>query len=86
MHANHEVSLNTNQMDLPPKEQQSQQTVQRNPNAYKTMRDHIHPPRVSAPSCIVPPTKDECQALSGAPAPNFPWYGKGKSVHTNQEV
>ena len=22
------------------------------------MRDHIHPPRVSAPSCIVPPTKD----------------------------
>ena len=22
------------------------------------MRDHIHPPRVSAPSCIVPPTED----------------------------
>ena len=22
------------------------------------MRDHIHPPRVSAPSCIVTPTKD----------------------------
>ena len=22
------------------------------------MRDHIHPPRVSSPSCIVPPTKD----------------------------
>ena len=22
------------------------------------MRDHIHPPRVSSPSCIVPPTED----------------------------
>ena len=53
-----EVNLNTNQMDHPPEEQQSQQGVQRNPNAYKTMRDHIHPPRVSAPSCIVPPTED----------------------------
>ena len=48
-----EVSLNTNRMDPPPKEQQSQHGVQKNPNAYRTMRDHIHPPRVSAPSCIV---------------------------------
>ena len=24
------------------------------PNAYRSMRDHIHPPRVSAPSCIIP--------------------------------
>ena len=53
-----EVSLNTNQMDPPPEEQQSQQGVQRNPNAYRSMRDHIHPPRVSAPSCIIPPTED----------------------------
>ena len=53
-----EVSLNTDPMDPPPEEQQSQQGVQRNPNAYRTMRDHIHPPRVSAPSCIVPPTED----------------------------
>ena len=29
-----------------------------NPNAYRTMRDHIHPPRVSAPSCIIPPADD----------------------------
>ena len=29
-----------------------------NPNAYRTMRDHIHPPRVSAPSCIIPPSDD----------------------------
>ena len=32
--------------------------MQGNPNAYKSMRDHIHPPRVSAPSCIVPPAED----------------------------
>ena len=29
-----------------------------NPIAYKSMRDHIHPPRVSAPSYIIPPTDD----------------------------
>ena len=52
------MSLNTNQMDPPPEEQQSQQGVQRNPNAYGIMRDHIHPPRVSSPSCIVPPIED----------------------------
>ena len=49
-----EVSLNTKQMELPLEEQQSQQGVQRDPNAYRSMRDHIHPPRVSAPSCIIP--------------------------------
>ena len=53
-----EVSLNSDQMELPPEEQQSQQGIQRNPNAYRSMRDHIHPPRVSAPSCIVPPLED----------------------------
>ena len=45
-------------MEPPPEKQQSQQGVQRNPNAYKSMRDHIHPPRVSASSCIIPPTED----------------------------
>ena len=29
-----------------------------NLNAFRSMRDHIHPPRLSAPSCIVPPTKE----------------------------
>ena len=53
-----EVSLQSGQMEPPPEEQQSQHGVQRNPNAYKKMRDHIHPPRVSAPSCIVLPTED----------------------------
>ena len=53
-----EVSLHSNQMEPPPEEQQSQQGIPRNPNAYMLMRDHIHPPRVSAPSCIVPPAED----------------------------
>ena len=53
-----EFSLHTNQMETPPEEQQSQQRVHRERNAYRSMRDHIHPPRVSAPSCIIPPTED----------------------------
>ena len=52
------MSLNCEQMDPPLEEQQSQQGVQRDPNAYRSMRDHLHPPRVSAPSCIIPPAKD----------------------------
>ena len=52
------VSLNTEQMEPPLEEQQSQQGVQRDPNAYISMRDHIHPQRVSAPSCIVPPGEE----------------------------
>ena len=45
-------------MKLPPEEQQSQKGMLRNFNAYMSMRDHIHQPRVSAPSCIVPPAED----------------------------
>ena len=53
-----EVSMHSEQMDPLPKEQQSQQAAPMNPAAYRSMRDHIHPPRVSAPSCIIPPTED----------------------------
>ena len=53
-----ELSIHGGQMEPPPEEQQSQQGVHRNPNAYRSMRDHIHPLRVSAPSCIVPPPED----------------------------
>ena len=53
-----EVSIHSDQIELPLEEHQSQQGVHRNPNAYRTMRDHIHPPRVSVPSCIVPPLED----------------------------
>ena len=77
-----EVSLHTNQMETPPEEQQSQQGVHREPNAYRSMRDHIHPPRVSAPSCINTPCRG-CgnETLFGAPAPDLSWYGKLKSIH-----
>ena len=39
-------------------EQQSQQGTPVNPTAYRLMRDHIHPPKVSAPSCIIPLAED----------------------------
>ena len=45
-------------MEPPLEKQQSQPGILRNPNAYMSMRDHIHPPRVSAASCIVPPAED----------------------------
>ena len=53
-----EASVPTDTMDPLPEEQQSQPATPMNPNAYRTMRDHIHPPRVSAPSCIIPPADD----------------------------
>ena len=53
-----EVSVPTDTMDPLPEEQQSQPATPMNPNAYRTMRDHIHPPRVSAPSCIIPLADD----------------------------
>ena len=53
-----EVNVHIEQMDPLPEEQQSQQGASINPTAYRSMRDHIHPPRVSAPSCIIPPVDD----------------------------
>ena len=53
-----EVSVQTDTMDPIPEEQQSQPGTPMNPNANRTMRDHIHPPRVSALSCIIPPADD----------------------------
>ena len=45
-------------MDPLPEEQQSQQVAPMNPATYRSMRDHIHLPKVSAPSCIIPPAED----------------------------
>ncbi|KAL6318103.1 hypothetical protein AAG906_035248 [Vitis piasezkii] len=42
-------------MDPPPEDQSSQQGQGGNPNTYLSMRDRMHPPRMSAPSCILPP-------------------------------
>ena len=50
-----EVCLNI--MDVPPEDQNSQHGQEDNFNAYRPMRDRMHPPRMSAPSCIVPPTE-----------------------------
>ena len=53
-----EISVHSEQMDPLTEEQQSQQATPMNPTAYRSMRDHIHPLRVSAPSCIIPPAED----------------------------
>ena len=37
-------------------EQHGQYPVERNPNSYRSMRDYRNPPRMSVPSCMVPPT------------------------------
>ena len=52
------VSVHSEQMDPLPEEQQSQQAAPMNPTAYRSMRDHIHPSRVSVPSCIIPLADD----------------------------
>ena len=44
-----EISAHGDQMDPLPEEQQSQQGIPVNPTTYRSMRDHIHPHRVSAP-------------------------------------
>ena len=53
-----EISMHNDQMDPLPEEQQSQQGALVNPTTYRSMRDHIQPPRVSAPSCIIPLAED----------------------------
>ena len=52
------MNLNSNPMEPPHEKQQSRHGVERNLNAFRSMRDYIHPPRMSAPSCIVTPTED----------------------------
>ncbi|RVW28488.1 hypothetical protein CK203_113670 [Vitis vinifera] len=42
-------------MDPPQEDQNSQHGQGGNPNAYLSMRDRMYPPRMSSPSCIVPP-------------------------------
>ncbi|KAL6321194.1 hypothetical protein AAG906_015538 [Vitis piasezkii] len=44
-------------MEATPEDQHSHHGHQDNPNAFKSMRDRMHPPCMSAPSCIVPPTE-----------------------------
>ncbi|RVW80044.1 hypothetical protein CK203_055808 [Vitis vinifera] len=44
-------------METTPEDQHSHHGHQDNPNEFRSMRDRMHPPRMSAPSCIVPPTE-----------------------------
>ena len=72
-----EVSVHSDQMDPLLEEQQSQQGTPINPAAYKSMRDHIHPPRVSAPYYIIPPAEDVAVRPYLAPLlSHLSWYGE----------
>ncbi|RVW62575.1 hypothetical protein CK203_061600 [Vitis vinifera] len=51
---NKELELSLNIMEATPEDQHSHHGHQDNPNAFRSMRDRMHPPRMSAPSCIVP--------------------------------
>ncbi|KAL6329644.1 hypothetical protein AAG906_026369 [Vitis piasezkii] len=44
-------------MEATPEDQHSHRGRQDNLNEFRSMRDRMHPPRMSAPSCIVPPTE-----------------------------
>ncbi|RVW31528.1 Retrovirus-related Pol polyprotein from transposon 17.6 [Vitis vinifera] len=52
-----EFELSLNIMEATPEDQHSHQGRQDNLNEFRSMRDRMHPPRMSAPSCIVPPTE-----------------------------
>ncbi|KAL6334562.1 hypothetical protein AAG906_018901 [Vitis piasezkii] len=43
--------------DTPQEKELESPGRQDNPNEFRSMRDRMHPPRMSAPSCIVPPTE-----------------------------
>ncbi|RVW15629.1 hypothetical protein CK203_075353 [Vitis vinifera] len=52
-----ELELTLNIMENTPEDQHSHHGHQDNPNEFISMRDRMHPPRMSAPSCIVPLTE-----------------------------
>ena len=50
-----ELELCVKVMEATPEDQHSQHALEENISAYRSMRDCMHPPRMSALSCIVPP-------------------------------
>ncbi|RVW11814.1 hypothetical protein CK203_089763 [Vitis vinifera] len=54
---NKELELSLNIMEVTLEDQHSHQGRQDNLNEFRSMRDRMHPPRMSAPSCIMPPTE-----------------------------
>ena len=76
-----EVIVHSENMEPLPKEQQSQPGTPVNPAAYRSMRDLIHPPRVSASSCIIPPAEDMVMRPYLVPLlPTF--HGMENEIHT----
>ena len=52
------LGIATNIMEPQGEDQQSQYDLnEENFHLYRSMRDHMHPPRMSASSCIVPPSE-----------------------------
>ena len=51
------LELEVEVMEAIPEDQHSQHAPTENLNAYRSTRDRMHPSRMSAPSCIVPPTE-----------------------------
>ncbi|RVW69159.1 hypothetical protein CK203_064451 [Vitis vinifera] len=63
-------------MENQPEDQHSQHGQGNDPNLYRSMRDRMHPPRMSAPSCIIPPTEQpygNTYNSSWRNHPNFAW-------------
>ena len=52
-----ELELEVEVMEAIPEDQHSQHALAENLNAYRSMRDQMHPSHMSTPSCIVPPTE-----------------------------
>ena len=50
-----ELELEVEVMEAIPEDQHSQHAPKENLNAYRSMSDRMHPPCMSAPSCILPP-------------------------------
>ena len=73
---NKELEVILNIMETTPEDQHSHHDHQDNPNEFRSMRDRMHPPRMSAPSCIAPYRATSDQTPYCATSANFPWNGK----------
>ena len=71
--SNSELNISFAQMEHLEGEQHCQYLMERKPNAYRSMRDYINPPWVSAPLYMVP--------LRNAPHENV--YNPSRGNHLN---
>ena len=73
------LNLNFDQMEHKEGKQHNQYPVERNPNAYRSMRDYRHRPWVSASSCMVPLTNAPHGSTynpNWGNHPNFSWKSR----------